>query len=55
MTCAVVEAKEENTLSPAFAALMAQVLMPAQYEQIMANAMLSVNDRCPSRVVEIEK
>lgn len=50
-----VQAPVINNKSPAFAAMMATIMMPVQYERIMSDAVLSVNDRCPRRVVEIEK
>lgn len=50
-----VQAPAKPDLSPAFAAMMANIMMPVQYGRIMSDAVLSVNDKCPRRIVEIEK
>jgi hypothetical protein len=58
MTCEAVEdtvTPTENLKSPVFAALMAQIMMPQQYDTIMQHALVSVNAKCPSRTVTIDK
>lgn len=46
---------QENNLSPALAQMMAMILMPRQYEAVVANAMLSINSKCPATVRMIAK
>ena len=50
-----VQAPAKPDLSPAFAAMMAKIMAPSHYDRIMSDAILSVNEKCPRQVVEIEK
>lgn len=59
MTEAVLEqpavALVENHRSPAFAALMAKIMMPEQYDGILQAAVMNVNTQCKGRTVHIDK
>lgn len=49
------EMTTENTLSPAIAAIVAYLVMPRQYAEIMADSVLVLNTKCPSVIKRIDK
>lgn len=46
---------EETTLSPALAAMVAQLTIPMQYAKVVEVTVLAMNEKCPRMVVRIEK
>jgi hypothetical protein len=45
----------ESNLSPALAAMAAQLVVPYQYARIIGDAVLSVNTQCPVSIKRIDK